>query len=315
MKENIWAIVGALGIATIAILFFVGEYGESPADTRFPEQASSFSEARTENIRLVNARKIADGAYPNFSPDGRWISFGTLRNGLFIISKDGSGMPRQVGNNFASSSGAAWSWDSKKIYYKVRQPIDVPPYFDKWVESVEIITNRITKHPEISIYDNLDSVTRAKKGETILSFDIINDLFLIKILGGNKSWNITPSGSYISAIISPDRTRVLVQEKGTMLIYATDGSGLLGTLGKGSIDSWSPDSKVVLYEIGESDGHYMLGSELYAINADGSGRKQLTFTPDIIEVDSRWSTDGRHITFWDLKSNIIYIADIASDSY
>ena len=99
---------------------------------------------------------------------------------------------------------------------------------------------------------------------------------------------------HLSIILSPDKKKVLAYG----YVYATDGSGLLADLGRGSFGSWSPDSTKIIYMIEEDDGHAITASDLYVINADGTGKKQLTDTPDELESDPRWTPDGTKVVFY-----------------
>jgi Tol biopolymer transport system component len=49
----------------------------------------------------------------------------------------------------------------------------------------------------------------------------------------------------------------------------------------------------------DNDATQMIeGSDFYIINIDGSGRVQITDTPDKIEMDPEWSPDGSKIAYW-----------------
>lgn len=104
-------------------------------------------------------------------------------------------------------------------------------------------------------------------------------------LGGSKQWNVTNDGQYYGLILSPDRAKIIVHKNGKVFVYASDGSGLISSLGEGIANSWSPDEKNILFFIDEiTDGHSISGSELYLINSDGSQKWQLTHTLNIFEM-------------------------------
>lgn len=79
---------------------------------------------------------------------------------------------------------------------------------------------------------------------------------------------------------------------------------LIGTdLIEVSAPDWSPDgTKIALdamVDIGMPD--------LFVINQDGTGLRQLTNTPDEQEFTPQWLPDGRHIGFW--RNGDVYIID------
>ena len=56
-----------------------------------------------------------------------------------------------------------------------------------------------------------------------------------------------------------------------MFVVNIDGSNLTD-LGKGNRPKWSSDSKKIIYMITEDNGHEFTASDIYTINADGTGR-------------------------------------------
>ena len=59
----------------------------------------------------------------------------------------------------------------------------------------------------------------------------------------------------------------------------------------GGLADWSPDGKEILYQK-DVDGQ----KQLFVINADGSGKKQLT-QGSSLHVDGAWSSDGKYIFY------------------
>src|SRR5215208_96326 len=76
----------------------------------------------------------------------------------------------------------------------------------------------------------------------------------------------------------------------TYMIYSVkaDGTGLT-FLGQGSQPTWSPDFKKVAFT------PTPLGGGIYTMNADGTGRTQITFGQ--YDTDPSWSADGTTIAF------------------
>ncbi len=96
---------------------------------------------------------------------------------------------------------------------------------------------------------------------------------------------------------------------------AQDGPQMLFA---GQHPAWSPDGRWIAYQLtrdhthtaedtrqhtadtlphlhDDKTNHRIVDSELWICAADGDGRRQLTFTPDLLEEDPDWSPDGRCI--------------------
>lgn len=268
------------------------------------------SQVSAQNFRLTNVRPWHNP--PLWSPDGQWMAWSNFTEGLYIQKADGSTQRKQLGRAQVPRHELAWSWDSKVLFYQVNQPIESPPFIERWIESVDIRTATVTEHPELSIYDNLDSVARARDPkDPILSLNFKDKLIEARTKDGTRQWRVTPNPvHHLSTVLSPDKKKVLAYG----YVYATDGSGPLAYLGNGSFGSWSSDSTKIVYAIKDDDGHTITSSDLYIINADGTGKKQLTNTPDRLERDPRWSPDGTRVVFYADTSyahrTSAYIADI-----
>ena len=61
---------------------------------------------------------------------------------------------------------------------------------------------------------------------------------------------------------------------------------------KGDWFRWSPDGRRIAFTTNR-DGN----TELYVMNADGSGQRRLTRTPERFEGNPAWSPDGSRIAF------------------
>lgn len=96
---------------------------------------------------------------------------------------------------------------------------------------------------------------------------------------------------------SPDDTQVAFHTcRGPCGIYkasaaASSSDAAAVVTDDGGLPTWSPDGKKLVYQK-EADGQ----KQLFIINVDGSGKKQLTQGP-ALHVDANWSSDGNFIFY------------------
>jgi Tol biopolymer transport system component len=95
---------------------------------------------------------------------------------------------------------------------------------------------------------------------------------------------------------SPDDTQIVFQTCreticGLYKVNSAGGDAVLLVGDDGSLPSWSPDGRKILYQK-EDAGEI----QLFVINLDGSGKKQLTFGP-AKHLDAAWSLDGNTIFY------------------
>jgi TolB protein len=88
--------------------------------------------------------------------------------------------------------------------------------------------------------------------------------------------------------------RVYAQE-GLYLVGADGGvPRLLANVGNDTSAAWSPDgARVTFMADKDSNGNW----EIYVINADGSGLKNLSNAPGTMEMLPTWLPDGKHIAY------------------
>jgi hypothetical protein len=140
------------------------------------------------------------------------------------------------------------------------------------------------------------------------------ELLKMQVIKGEKGvWLVSADRSikkkvtdkeYRFVQLAPDVSKFIGKNsRGEIIVFDSTGNEManLGTgliLSEGRTGNWSPDSKKIVYFDTKEDGHYVLASEIYLINVDGSGKIQLTDTPDELEHDPVWSPDGTKIAYW-----------------
>jgi Tol biopolymer transport system component len=258
-----------------------------------------------EDIRAITPSN--NYSSPRWSPDGSKILFTTVNyKGLYLYDLQ-TGQIVQLNNFEGSGFGAVWDQDSKTIYYKCKKP-----NYKREVQSINIKTYEIAihKNQDDAIIVNMDK----KFKDTLIYVDKITLNVMAKTSGSSKRWNITTEGHYTNPIVSPDGSKIAVLKKNKIWLFATDGSGMIRSLGEGIANSWSPDGRYILLFKTEDDGHQTLGSDLYITKTDGSKAWKITDTQDAFEFWPDWTPNDNKITFSDLETGTIYIADLKINS-
>lgn len=115
-------------------------------------------------------------------------------------------------------------------------------------------------------------------------------------LGGGKPSRLGQSDQLWYAVYSPDYTRIACSEfyAAGIWVMNADGSGAVRLNSDGFGPDWSPDGKMLAYDV---------ESRVWVMNADGTGAKQVSSIPG---SHPDWSPDGTLILFHGEVNNGIW---------
>jgi Tol biopolymer transport system component len=152
-----------------------------------------------------------------------------------------------------------------------------------------------------------------------------HDIVYVSQAGGSTSlhiWRMKPDGADQRALttgddvqdnfpaLSPDGTRILFTSNRGLSgdrkrVFSMDADGgNLRAIGPADpafvgYPSWSPDGRQILFSAGED----LLDLDLYVMNADGTGVRQLTSSPGS-ERCGEWAPDGSRILYdWNVENH------------
>lgn len=224
--------------------------------------------------RLVDAREVARGSYlaVHFSPDGRELLVtGPQLRGLQLVPLAG-GAPRVLSDEAEAGVQARWQPDGSVAYRAA---------------SGEVRRER--------------QVSRAGKVRALASkrpFAFAQDERIYAERDG-KLREIGSGDRFFGAVISPDGDKVVFQGLVTGLHVYSRATGKTVSVGPGTAPAWSPDSKRLVFEVTEDDGHDLVASELYVYDLGADQATQLTTSDRLIERRPSFSPDGKQIAFDD----------------
>lgn len=258
---------------------------------------------------------------PVWSPDGSMAAL-TKSNytGIWIYNFTDNSL-KQITNEQAAGFAFKWSDDSKSILTRVAKYEDIRRYNAVKVFDVESnqslqLTDYRTMMPYLPEWSNQDTkvILPTKSGVEVYSTgklnkpvssvpEIIAYTKFDKVVARNivteteKIFEPIKNAQLINLVTSPDKNKIAFEVMGgNMYSMNIDGTNLID-LGKGNRPKWSSDSKKIIYMIAEDDGHNFTESDIYSINADGTQKRNLTNTNDVIEMNPCFSPDGKQIVY------------------
>ncbi|HET6611255.1 MAG TPA: hypothetical protein VFG83_04670, partial [Kofleriaceae bacterium] len=128
-----------------------------------------------------------------------------------------------------------------------------------------------------------------------------NDRIYVRTANGIVS---AASGDrFFAPVISPDGNRVAFEGLTTGIYVYDIAAASLTYVGIGTAPSWGADSKTLVYERTEDDGHFVVASDLWMWQAGGETRA-LTTTDARIERRPALSPDGKKVAFDDDRGTV-----------
>ena len=224
--------------------------------------------------RLVDAREVARGSYlaVAFSPDGRdLLVTGPQLRGLQLVPIAG-GASRTLSDEPEAGVHARWLGDGSVAYRAER----AGTRRDLVVSRTGQARSAVAPRPSVFAQDGRIYAERAGQLREISSGD-----------------------SFFGTVVSPDGDKVVFQGLVTGLHIYSRSTGAVVSVGPGTAPAWSPDSKRIVFEVTEDDGHDLIASELHVYDLAADRVTALTTSDRTIERRPSFSPDGSQIAFDD----------------
>lgn len=272
---------------------------------------------------------------PVWSPDGAKIAFSRGKyRGIIVMDSDGRNR-KELTNESGAGYQFSWSADSQEIAYKTDKFVQ-----KRRVSAIKKVNVTTSKSEMLSTFSrdvqppHWTYTTRGKKvsfiqggkredtspdhkvaGSRMMALVARSQTNKILYFHSNNIWIMNEDGTGKKQLTkgigfrplwSPNREKIIYSRGNNLIVMNPDGSQKID-LGRGGHPSWSPDGKKIVYQITQDDGHRITGCDLYIINADGTGKVQLTNTPSELEFDPSWSPRGNQIAYRSGVDGRIYI--------
>ena len=97
-----------------------------------------------------------------------------------------------------------------------------------------------------------------------------------------------------------------MNHRAEIIVFDTLGN-ILANLGRGDMQSWDSRGQYITF-CNTKYSHYDLKSgDIFVVKYDGTERRQLTSTPDIIEYEPSFSPSSRYIMYTDYGNDALYV--------
>jgi Tol biopolymer transport system component len=212
---------------------------------------------------------------PAWSPDGRRIAFVSRRDGnseIYVMNADGSGK-RNLTRSRASDDYPTWSPDGRKIAFLRGRPESRTMDVSTW-------------HPRPA---NCSGSPR----RCVFRFFLYH-LYVMNADGSGLR-RLTRNSNIGGQIVWSPEGRTIYFGR---YLVRTDGSGARRLPYIPLTAVWSPDGRQIAFTVSLGPRHppVIQNSEIYVMNADGSGTRRLTHSA-AYDGEPAWSPDGRKIAF------------------
>ena len=233
--------------------------------------------------RLVDVRQIARGGYlaPRFAPDGgALLVSGPKLRGLYLAALAGGAVKQLTADEGAGVN---------------------PRFVARGAVAYTAQQGGVRRE---LVIERDGSVRAAASASQPVAFSRDDRMYAIG-RGGNLL-RVGSGDRFFGEVIAPDGDKVAFLGLTTGLYVYTRSTGTLVHVGRGTAPAWSPDSRRLVFERTEDDGHEIVGSDLYIYDLASARAAAVTTTDRVTERRPSFSPDGASLA-WDDGEGAVYL--------
>ena len=266
-----YAVAVALVLATS-----LGAPLAQPAEAAFPGENGKIAFARSGDIYLANAdgtnaqnltADYGSQANPAFSPDGTRVAY-EYGHGIWVMNADGSAKREITDGSAGTDEDPAWSADGTRIAFSRGGDI--------WSMNADGSAQRnLTNTPNNQEFDPAYSPQAERIAYTRTGCQVPSG-------GGTCVYAMNSDGSGQADLGADD------------LVPGCPDNAPRDFDTVGRAPAWSPDGTKIAFS-GPTNCPHTLGVDIWTMNADGSGKRNLVGDEGTNETRPAFSPDGREI--------------------
>lgn len=175
-----------------------------------------------------------------------------------------------------------------------------------------IILNGTAKRTiPLGTYSNIAPIS--PDGARAIFNDTNDQLWLIDLNTQSKIRITSGDAGFALPQWSPEGSQILyTQLNGNIFVYSLKANRTVH-IGAGDAPSWMNEN-TILYSQKIIEKQYVVSSELFSIRKDGTSRKQLTFTDDILETDPAYDAATGTVIYTDERRGGVYSRAMTLDA-
>lgn len=282
-------------------------------------------------IKLSVKEKLnVDLLYPKESHNKKYLIYSNvLKTGIWLLETD-SNTSEKIITEQIHNPNYSWSLDDNYISYIIKKEENGLLYYaakvyditennsqqlDEFGRDISAPQWIVKSEDEMLLIYFLDNVLKKHMFKSKIKLDFKKEVkeriafqkdmnIWSQKIDGTDVKRLSEKGGY-NPKSAPNKDLVVYQWYDNLYYTKIDGSSKPIKIGIGLEPVWSNDSSKLLFTVTQDNGHDITGSDIYYYSLNTKKTRQLTNTPDIIELNPSFSSDNKRIYYVNYKTNQI----------